>query len=240
MSIVLHGGSLPAYVGAPLSATAVFCIVAFVFFFRDTIVTGVGNTAGQTIRLSWWTARKLKKLLESKPDQVGAWNAWKCGHCKAMSEFKDVGVYCVKQNNGQINYFLEGVCTRTNLKWNRFINKGDLATAGVRVNLVPRLAKDPAPPPKTWISPKVKRTTSTSRFGGSMVTGFGIGKDVAEKMEAEWPTMGDFAAAQKQELKAWKNANSVHQASSKLWFAATEMKKHLASQARPKSSPAKS
>ena len=240
MSLVVHDGAItiappPAYVGAPLS---VLCIVAFVFLFRDTIVTGVGEAAGQTVRLSWWTARKLKKILESN-EEDGVRNAWHCVHCEGVCTFKVVGVYCVKQKKGHISYYLEGICTRTNKKWCRFINKGDLATAGVCVNLEPRLAAEKELP-ETKIDPRIKSTSSTSRFGGTMVTGFGISQAVANKMEEEWPTMGDFAAVQKKEINAWKEANKgVRNSARTLSFAATEMKKHLASQARPKASPAK-
>lgn len=240
MSLVVHDSGItitppPAYVSAPLS---LLCIVAFVLLilFRDTIVTGVGDAAGQTLRLGWYHARKLRQHLESEED--GAWNAWHCAHCKGMSTFKVVGVFCVQKNNHTISYYLEGICTRTKKKWCRFINKGDLATAGVRVNLTPRMAahKDA---PQTWIDHRIKDTSRTSKFGGKMVKGCGISPAVAKKMEEEWPTMKDFAAVQKQALKDWKEANGVHNSIKALWFAATEMKKHLASQARPKASPAK-
>jgi len=227
----------PAYVGVPLSV--VICLVTFVFLFRNKIVTGVGDAAGETVRLSWWAARKLKKLLESK--QVKAWNAWHCPKCEALSTFEDVGVYCVQQNNGTIQYFLEGVCTRTKSKWARFITKETLAAAGVRVNLEPRLAAPPAPPPETCIDPRIHEGSKTSKFGGSMVKGFRISPDVANKMEVEWPTMENFANATQRQIKSWKRANDVSPSDKQLWFAATEMKKHLASDevVRPRASPAR-
>ena len=225
-----------AYVGVPLSV--VLCIVASVFLFRDKIVTGVGEAAGQTVRLSWWTARRLKKVLEAKP-KPQAWNAWHCLHCERKSTFKAVGVYCVRQKNGVISYYLEGICTRTNKKGAHFIDKGDLATAGVPIDLEPRPAKEKVER-KTWISPNIHKKSKTSKFGGTMVTGYGISPDVAKKMEEEWNTMADFANAKKSELKEWREANGVHPSVNSLWTAATEMKKHLEEQARPNASPARS
>ena len=139
-------------------------------------------------------------------------------------------MYCVRKTDGTIAYYLEGTCVVTNIKGACFIGKNDLKTAGVRLNLEPRQAAPPQPPPETSIDARIKKHWNTTYFGGSLVTGFRISPAVAQLMQQEWPTMGDFANAQKQEIKAWKHANNVHNSVDALWFARKKMKKHLDSQ----------
>ena len=223
-ALALYDGPPPSvYVGVPVSIVCV--ALAFVFLFRDTIVEGAAGAAGQTIRLGWYTKRKLDKLFKSKGGN--AWNAWHCLHCDKLRESKDVAVYCVKQTNGRVVYYLEGKCVVTNIKGACIIGKKDLKTAGVPLNLEPRPAAPQSPPPETFIDARIKENWRTNRFGGGMVTGFGISSNVAQLMEQEWPTMGDFAKAQQQEIAAWKQANNVRKSLASLWFARNQMKEHL-------------
>merc|ERR1712194_744086 len=150
------------------------------------------------MRLSWWTRRKLRKLLESKDDWDGvSWNAW----------------HCLQRTDGRISYFLEGICTRTNIKGCHFINQGDLATAGVRINLEPRKANE-GPVMRLTIDPRIHEGSSTSRFGGTMVTGsnfpLGITSAVAHQMQERWATMGDYATARRADIRDFKTETGVH------------------------------
>ena len=78
----LYDGPPPSvYVGVPVSIVCV--ALAFVFLFRDTIVEGAAGAAGQTIRLGWYTKRKLDKLFKSKGGN--AWNA-----CWGRSRFREI------------------------------------------------------------------------------------------------------------------------------------------------------